>query len=257
LYRIIYDIRHGRKEGVILMRRLIAQISFVILAVCIGFSVFDLIKDYDQQVETLENNVLKLQNEKKTFKQTIEYLSIVANKQMNSENTIEGYTEWQEANALAQQFHNKSDGKFDKEWALFLVNEAKRYGIDPFIVFELIRVETGDTFNPELTGPPTKYGRAYGLSQFMKNTAPWIADMADLPYDDDMLFDPYYSIQLSIVYLDFLRNRYENWDEALTAYHRGIYGLEKYIAKNGHAKSWYAESIQTNAEELKIIAFND
>src|SRR5699024_6203131 len=100
-----------------------------------------------------------------------------------------------------------------------------------------------------LIGPKTKYGRAYGLGQFMKNTAPWIADMSDVEYDDDLLFDPYYSIHLTYVYLDFLHEQYDNWHQALTAYHRGINGLDKYMEKNGQAKSEYATEILQGVKE--------
>jgi len=43
--------------------------------------------------------------------------------------------------------------------------------------------------------------------------------------------------------LDFLYTQYGNWDQTLTAYHRGIAGLENYMEENGHAKSMYATEI--------------
>ncbi|TMW73830.1 lytic transglycosylase domain-containing protein [Alteribacter natronophilus] len=161
---------------------------------------------------------------------------------------VAGYDAWQEAEKAAEHMYEDSDGRFEEEWAMFLALEAQKKDIDPFLVYELIRVETGDTFDPETVGPETQYGHAYGLAQFMKNTGPWIADMADLSYEDELLFDPYYSIQLSVVYLDFLYSRYGDWDQALTAYHRGIYGMENYVEENGDARSWYAVEIQENAE---------
>jgi soluble lytic murein transglycosylase-like protein len=170
--------------------------------------------------------------------------------------SLNGYMTWMEHQDISEQFYVESKGKFKKTWGLFLAQEASRYNVDPYIVYELIKVESGYTFDPNLVGPKTKYGHAYGMTQFMKNTAPWIANMADLPYEDEMLFDPLYSIQLAIVYLDFLHNRYGNWDKALTAYNRGIYGLEAYIQSNGHAKSSYAVKIQNGAKKQKYIAYN-
>nr|WP_184664481.1 transglycosylase SLT domain-containing protein [Texcoconibacillus texcoconensis] len=167
-----------------------------------------------------------------------------------------GYESWQEAEAMANHMYEDSDGHFDEDWGMFLALEAMREGIDPFLVYELLRVESGEKFEPDLVGPETEYGHAYGLAQFMKNTGPWIADMAGLPYEHDKLFDPYYSIQLAVVYLDFLYDKYEDWDHALTAYHRGIYGLEQYIEDHGHAKSWYAEEIQEKAQERSLVAFD-
>ncbi|RWZ60882.1 lytic transglycosylase domain-containing protein [Halobacillus fulvus] len=165
-----------------------------------------------------------------------------------------GYHIWPEMEKVADQLVKESDGEFKKSWALYLVRESKRYDVDPYIAYELLKVETGATFDPELVGPETKYGRAYGMAQFMKNTAPWIADMAGLPYEDELLYDPYYSMQLSLVYLDFLHNKYGNWDEALTAYHRGMGGMQQYKEENGHAESWYAKEIQNKADNHTTIA---
>ncbi|ARK30594.1 lytic transglycosylase domain-containing protein [Halalkalibacter krulwichiae] len=166
------------------------------------------------------------------------------------------YDSWVTSMDVADQLHEDSDGNFKKEWGLFLAELSQQHEIDPFIVYELLKTETGGTFDPTLVGPETRFGHAYGLAQFMKNTAPWIADMADLPYNDELLFDPLYSIQLSVTYLDFLYNKYNDWDHALTAYHRGMGGLETYLGENGHAKSAYAVEIQDGAKQFDLIAYN-
>ncbi|WP_017472590.1 lytic transglycosylase domain-containing protein [Amphibacillus jilinensis] len=163
------------------------------------------------------------------------------------------YHHWATLEEMAEQMVNDSGGNFKKSWAIYLANEAKQYEVDPFLVYELLKIETGGVFDPELVGPETRYGHAYGMSQFMKNTAPWIADMAGLPYSEELLFDPYYSMQLAIVYLDFLHHKYQDWDQALTAYHRGMSGLENYIMENGTAESDYARRIQTNAEQHHAV----
>ncbi|MFA9559352.1 transglycosylase SLT domain-containing protein [Evansella sp. AB-rgal1] len=163
---------------------------------------------------------------------------------------------WGRASEFSKVFSEDSDGRFQENWGRFLTIEAKRKGIDPFLVYELLKVETGGTFDPYLVGPQTVYGQAYGLAQFMENTGPWIAGMADLEYDLQFLFDPYFSIQLCIVYLDFLYKLYEDWNHALTAYHRGIYGLEEYIEENGNAESWYALEIISNAKGHELVLNN-
>ncbi|CAM3798221.1 lytic transglycosylase domain-containing protein [Alkalicoccus chagannorensis] len=157
--------------------------------------------------------------------------------------------DWTRAEETAAHIYEDSSGLFKKDWGLLLDLEAQSKGIDPYIVYELLRVETGDTFDPELVGPETKYGHAYGLAQFMKNTGPWIAEKAGLTYEHDKLFDPHYAIQLSVTYLDYLHDRFDgDWDRALTAYHRGIAGMNAYVSENGGADSWYAVDIQENAE---------
>ncbi|HEX7064298.1 MAG TPA: lytic transglycosylase domain-containing protein [Bacillales bacterium] len=159
------------------------------------------------------------------------------------------YEAWINAQQTAARFYQTSNHQFKKKWGLFLVMEARERGVDPDIVFELLKVETGGTFDTHLIGPETKYGRAYGMAQFMTNTAPWIAKMADMPYNKDKLFDPYYSIELAITYLDFLYEEYGNWNKALTAYNRGIYGMKNYVQEHGDSKSSYAVTIRRQAEK--------
>ncbi|MGJ9381724.1 lytic transglycosylase domain-containing protein [Salipaludibacillus sp. CF4.18] len=166
------------------------------------------------------------------------------------------YDGWGEARHVADQLYDDSNKLFKREWGTLLALESQKRNVDPYIVYELLKIETGGQFDPSLVGPETKYGHAYGLAQFMKNTGPWIADMADLPYDDEKLFDPHFSIQLSVVYLEFLHNEYGDWNHALTAYHRGMTGLENYKDENGHAKSEYAVEIQENAEITELLAYD-
>ncbi|WP_407268404.1 transglycosylase SLT domain-containing protein [Radiobacillus sp. PE A8.2] len=201
------------------------------------------------QVQKAESHALQTENiqlveENEQLKAQNKYMK------MDTADTSDvNYNTWAAMETQAQLMVEDSEGNFKKPWALFLVKEADRYEMDPYLVYELLKVETGHTFDPYLEGPETIYGRAYGLAQFMKNTAPWIADMAGLPYEDELLFDPYYSIQLSFVYLDFLHGEYGNWNEALTAYHRGMAGMEQYKEENGHAASTYATVIQERAED--------
>lgn len=208
----------------------------------------------NKKMERLEQEVIELRNKNVQFKDAMEYL---IDKELEGDTPL-NYKEWKRKQKVANKLVDRSDGKFKKEWSLFLIDMTDRYDIDPYLVYELLHVETGGKFDPDLTGPETKYGQAYGLSQFMKNTAPWIAEMGGLNYKDELLFDPYYSIQLSVVYLDFLRNRYEgDWNRALTAYHRGMYGLEKYVKENGHAKSWYSKQIISKSKEGRLVAYNE
>ncbi|WP_062319134.1 transglycosylase SLT domain-containing protein [Halolactibacillus sp. JCM 19043] len=118
---------------------------------------------------------------------------------------------WQTIEKDAETMMNDSEGRFKKSWAVYMIKEARKYEIDPFIVYELLKVETGHTFAPDTVGPETIYGHAYGMAQFMENTAPWIAEMAGVAYEKSMLFDPYYSMKLSVVYLDYLYEKYGRW----------------------------------------------
>ncbi|MFC4404200.1 lytic transglycosylase domain-containing protein [Gracilibacillus xinjiangensis] len=206
---------------------------------------------YKAQMDHLKVDKIELANKIEQLETQTEYLLNNNTIKLDSSN----YENWSKYFELAEVMVKDSGGNFLRPWATFLVKEAEKYEIDPFLVYELLKVETGATFNPTLVGPETRYGHAYGLAQFMKNTAPWVADMAKLPYDDELLYDPYYSIKLSLVYLDYLHDQYGNWDETLTAYHRGMTGMKQYKLINGHAKSEYALKIQTNAKKFDLLAF--
>ncbi|MBA2173577.1 transglycosylase SLT domain-containing protein [Halobacillus locisalis] len=234
----------------------LVQAGVAILLVAVTFFTVDHLKDQHKQSladenQRLENKNDELQSKNEKLTSTNDYLSTKSTESAEKEN---GFYTWPKMEKKAERLVAESNGEFKKSWALYLIRESKRYDIDPYLAYELLKVETGGTFDPDLVGPETKYGHAYGMSQFMKNTAPWIADMAGLPYEEKLLFDPYYSMQLSLVYLDFLHNQYGNWDEALTAYHRGMGGLEQYKQENGHAKSWYAKEIQNKAENHTTVA---
>ncbi|WP_245711564.1 lytic transglycosylase domain-containing protein [Gracilibacillus ureilyticus] len=214
-----------------------------------GFSMYK-ITQYKAQIDNLKVDKVELTNKISQMETQTAYLLNNNPTKLDSSN----FESWSNYFETAEIMVKDSGGNFLRPWATFLVKEAEKYDIDPFLVYELLKVESGATFNPTLIGPKTRYGHAHGLAQFMKNTAPWVADMAKLPYEDELLYDPYYSIKLSLVYLDYLYDQYQNWDETLTAYHRGMTGMKRYKLKNGHAKSEYALMIQTNAEKHDLLA---
>ncbi|WP_173916125.1 lytic transglycosylase domain-containing protein [Halobacillus sp. Marseille-Q1614] len=222
------------------------NIGVTVILVTGSILIVNHMKEQDNRELALQKKQLEEKHEK--LKSEYEYIS-----QQNVEEDI-SFKYWSEMEVQAENLHEDSGGAFKRSWAIYLVKKANEYKVDPVIVYELLKVETGRTFDPSLVGPKTKYGKAYGMAQFMTNTAPWIADMADLPYKKDYLFDPYYAMHLSIVYLDYLHNKYNNWNEALTAYHRGMGGLKQYKEENGDADSWYAEEIQSNAAAHETLA---
>ncbi|MBM7543219.1 hypothetical protein [Amphibacillus cookii] len=60
------------------------------------------------------------------------------------------------------------------------------------------------------------------------------------------------AIQLAIVYLDFSHHKYQDWNQALAAYHRGMSGMESYITDKWYSRK--SRQIQTKAEQHHTIA---
>lgn len=223
------------------------QLSLTIILITGSVLIVHFNKEKDNRLLTKKNKQLSDKIEK--LQSDYEYVS-----SRSTDSKSNDFENWSNIEEKANILYEDSNGEFKKSWAIFLVKQSEKYELDPVLVYELLKVETGDTFDPNLVGPKTEYGRAYGMGQFMKNTAPWVAEMAQIPYKEKLLFDPYYSMQLSVVYLDYLYKKYNDWNKALTAYHRGIKGLENYIDENGDAKSWYAKEIQSKKNAYEALA---
>lgn len=173
--------------------------------------------------------------------------------------TITKIKEKKQKLASAVTFYRaKIDKQLSRDEMRHLIKEANRHDIPVEILIKLLKIESN--FNNELVGPATKYGHAYGIAQFMKNTAPWIANMADMEYEFKKLFDTHYSITLAATYLHYLQygdggghEGYQDWHTSLTAYNRGMGGLRTYQRRYQTTISTYSETILSEAEG---IAFN-
>jgi len=140
--------------------------------------------------------------------------------------------------------------ELDKSAAEMVVSQSQLIGIDPYIILAIMRVESN--FNPMTVGSLGERG----LGQLMDNTAKPVAANLDLAYEPDKLFDPVYNILLFTTQLGYLYDFYDgDLHKTLTAYNRGQYGLEKYIAsRSAHinpAVSEYSSTILEFATKYK------
>lgn len=152
-----------------------------------------------------------------------------------------------------EHYLEEIDHQLTEEQMTHLIKEANLHKVPKGMLLKLLDVESN--FEEDLVGPPTKYGHAYGMSQFMTNTAPWVADMAGMDYEFDDLFDPKYSITLAVTYLHYLQygdnhshDGYNNWHTTLTAYHRGMGGMRAYKRNNNTTVTNYSKSIVRHEE---------
>lgn len=102
-------------------------------------------------------------------------------------------------------------------YADLIVPEAQKYGLDPLLMFALVRQES--LF--EAIG--TSYAQAQGLMQVIPPTGAWIAEQLRWPnYQNQDLYRPYVNIIFGTYYLAVQRNRFEgDLYAALAAYNAG------------------------------------
>lgn len=126
-----------------------------------------------------------------------------------------------------------------------VLRESELHGISPVIMLELIKTES--SFLPHAL---SKDG-ARGLCQIRPVTAKEAAQELGLEYQPELLFDAEYSIKLGTYYLAKLVKLYDyDYHRALTAYNRGIKGMNEYIKRTGTPVSNYSSRISENSLAL-------
>ncbi len=127
------------------------------------------------------------------------------------------------------QFQNIARLVYPFHYRDIINEETRKYGIEPYLVVGVIRVESGFRENAE-----SNKG-ARGLMQVMPQTGIWVAEQIGLEdYSEEKLFDPHVNISIGTWYLvDLLRQFNGNVYAALAAYNGG----------RGHVSRWLEEGI--------------
>lgn len=112
-------------------------------------------------------------------------------------------------------------------------------GLDPWLAFQLVRVESG--FSPTAVSPKG----AVGLTQIMPSTAEALAP----GISHDALFEPETNLRLGFRYLRYLIERYGgDLRLALLAYNRGPGTVDAIRSAGGDASNGYAEAVMGNRQ---------
>lgn len=115
---------------------------------------------------------------------------------------------------------------YPKAWEESVLRWSSAYGVDPFLVWAVIREESGFL--------PTAVSRsgARGLMQLLPSTARWIAEeKLRIPYREELLFDPDYNVRLGTWYLRHLLDQFGgNVAMAVAAYNGGPGNLRRWTA---------------------------
>ena len=122
--------------------------------------------------------------------------------------------------------------------------EAEAYGLDPALVYAVIRTESG--FDPEARS----HAGAMGLMQMTEETFVWMQEILGESgaYGPEDLYDPQISIRYGCAFLSRLIGHYGRIETALCAYNAGM----------GNVASWLSDPLySSDGVTVDLIPFEE
>jgi soluble lytic murein transglycosylase len=110
--------------------------------------------------------------------------------------------------------------------------EAKADGLDPMLVYSVIRAESG--FDPEAQS----HAGALGLMQLTPDTLDWLQKQrpSDLTYTEKDLFTPRVNIRYGCHFLELLLKKYGDRRTVLCAYNAGIGTVNSWLKNSDYSE---------------------
>ncbi|MCX7748549.1 MAG: lytic transglycosylase domain-containing protein [Clostridia bacterium] len=130
------------------------------------------------------------------------------------------------------------------KYSEFVYKYAEKYDIDPFLVFAVIKAESG--FDPGATS----HKNAKGLMQITERTGKWAASKIKLKeFNVDKLYDIETNISIGCWYLNNLKKEFNgNIDLVIAAYNGG----------SGNVNKWLKDTnLSSSGEQLDRIPFKE
>lgn len=123
---------------------------------------------------------------------------------------------------------------------------AIKFNVPKDILFSIAKIESG--FNPNETG---SYGDI-GLFQITPMTAYEINKIGFgiKGFYSSMLYNPDMNAEFAAWYLSYLHEKTGSWVCAITAYNRGLGGMNSYMKSHGNAYSSYYVKVNESHKEL-------
>ncbi len=133
---------------------------------------------------------------------------------------------------------------YPTEYAESVLHYSEEYGIDPYLVFAVIKAESG--FDPDARSRKN----ALGLMQITEKTALWGAEETGMKgFVADDLFVPDINIKLGCWYLDRLMEEFDGYTELVVAAYNG---------GSGNVKKWLNDSaLSKSGKKLDRIPFGE
>lgn len=113
---------------------------------------------------------------------------------------------------------------FPLKYGVEVSDAAKEYGLDRWLVYAVIKVESD--FVPDAES----HAGAIGLMQIMPVTGEWIAWRKDESYRQERLTEPAYNVDMGCYLLSYLLEYYDNnLDYAVAAYNAGSGRVDEWL----------------------------
>ncbi|MBE6692035.1 MAG: lytic transglycosylase domain-containing protein [Ruminococcaceae bacterium] len=104
---------------------------------------------------------------------------------------------------------------YPREYSEYVTLYSKEYNVPEHLIYAVIHSESG--FDKDAV---SSVG-AMGLMQLMPDTFQWIAKRIDVDFENLDITDPETNIKCGTYYLNYLYQRFENWQTCLAAYNAG------------------------------------
>jgi len=129
-----------------------------------------------------------------------------------------------------------------------IVKAEREHDLPALLVLALIEQES--RFRPKARGP----GGSLGLMQLMPTSARDLASRHAIPWQGTRtLHDPVKNVQLGVLYLAEMRERFGNADLAMAAYNIGPTAVQKRLARGLSCKGPYVTGVLQRFQSLRLV----
>ena len=127
-----------------------------------------------------------------------------------------------------------------------MIDAEQTYGVDAFLLLALAQQES--ELNPKAKGQ----AGGLGLMQLRPATAHSVAKDAGIDlHGAHNLFDPALNVRIAAIYLADLKEKFERWNLALTAYNIGPTRLKKLLVEKKDVPAGYASRVEERYQRLR------
>ncbi len=139
---------------------------------------------------------------------------------------------------------------YPRRFADLIRAEALTFGIEPLVLFSLIRQES------LFEEGARSFAAAQGLAQIIPDTGAWVAERLSYPnYTNDLVYRPYINVKFGAYYLDWVRDYLDgNLISALVGYNAGPGNSDTWRKRSGADDALFVEQLTFTEPRIYIQA---